>query len=153
MSKTTLPLTPWDPITRTTFRFSDWMPVFWYRPWYQFPHIKPSIYGVKTKTLIPCLLPGYLAPESTVCHGDKWPRVATWIHYLLLLLSTSHYRLVGKLLTRKVMGSLLSASVSRPNTGWWESSDQQGHMLPFPYLKPQIKTLPFSFSGSLGFQH
>ena len=32
------------------------------------------------------------------------------------------------------------------------AADQQGHMLPIPYLKPQIKTLPFSFSGSLRFQ-
>ena len=42
-----------------------------YRPWYQFPHIKPRIYGVKTKTLIPCLLSGFLAPESTILHGDR----------------------------------------------------------------------------------
>ena len=72
--------------------------------------------------------------------------------HLDYLLPTKRYRLVGKLLTSKVTGFLLSASVSRPKTGWWESSDQQGHMLPLPYLKPQIKTLPFSFSGSLGFE-
>ncbi|XP_070353328.1 T-cell surface glycoprotein CD1a-like isoform X4 [Equus asinus] len=48
------------------------------------------------------------------------------------------------------MSSLLSASVSRPKTRWWKSSDQQGHMLPLPYLKPQIKTLPFNFFGEFG---
>ena len=49
----------------------------WCRPWNGFPYIKLSIYGVKTKALIPCLLPGFLAPESTSRHGDKQPGLPT----------------------------------------------------------------------------
>ena len=58
------------------------------------------------------------------------------------------YRLVGRLLTRKVAGSLLSPSSLKAKDRLVESSDQQGHMLTLPYLKSQIKTLPFSFLGS-----
>ena len=113
-----------------------------------FPTLNPAYMGLKPKHSFPAYslaswLQNPLSSMETDTVKDK---------HLDYLLPAKRYRLVGKLLTSKVTGSLLSASVSRPKTGWWESSDQQGHMLPLPYLKPQIKTLPFSFSGSLGFQ-
>ena len=97
-----------DIIEYSFFYFSDFISLSsrWYRPWYQFPHIKPSIYGVKTKTLIPFLLSGFLAPESTILHGDRHCQGQT----PGLFPPAKRYTLVGKLLTSKVTGFLLSAS-------------------------------------------
>ena len=127
----------------------NWVRTLWYRPWYQFPHIKPSVYGVKTKTLIPCLLSGFLAPESTIPMETDTIK-DKHLDYLLPQRDTGWWESCWP--ARSWAPSSLQV-VSRPKTGWWESSDQQGHVFPLPYLKPQIKTLPFSFLGSLGFQH
>ena len=67
-------------------------------------HTLPSICGVKIKALFPYFLPGSLAPESAWPWRQTLPRTATWIPYHLLLLP-------------------------RPDAGWWESSNQQGHWL------------------------
>ena len=80
-----------------------------------FPTLNPAYMRLKPKTLIPCLLPGFLAPESTIHHGDKQPRTATCIPYHLLLLPAD--------------------SVPTLNAGWWESSKQQGYWLPPPVCK------------------
>lgn len=72
---------------------------------YQFPSIKPSICGANTKALFPRLLPG-----SRILY-PPW-RQSTWVPCHLLLPPAN--------------------SVPRPNAGWWESSDQQGHWVPPP---------------------
>ena len=101
----------------------------WYWLWYRFPYMKSSIYGVKTKHSFPAY------------------SLASWLQNPLLAMETNGQG------PGFIISSYSSLQViSRPNTGWWKSSNQQGHMLPLHYLKPQIKTLTFSFSGSLGFQ-
>lgn len=115
-------------------------------PGISFPTLNPAYMGLKLKHSFPAYsLTSWL--QNPLCSVETDTVKDKHLDYLL---PTKRYRLVGKLLTSKVMSSLLSASVSRPKTGWWESSDQQVHMLPLPYLKPQIKTLPFSFFGEFG---
>ena len=98
----------------------------WCLPWYWFPYTKPGIYGVKTKTLIPSY------------------SLASWLQSPLSSMETDTAK-------DKKLDSL--SPPRREIQAGGKATDQQGHMLPLPCLKPQIKTLPFSFSGSLGFQH
>ena len=91
-------------------------PSLWYRPWYQFPHIKPSIYEVKTKTLILFLLSGFLAPESTILHGDR------------------HHQ-------GQAPGFIIS-SLQR-DTGWWESCWPARSQAPPPLRKTPNKNPSF----------
>ena len=108
--------------------------LIWCQPWYQFPYFKPSIYGVKTQILIPCFLLGFLAPESTIFHGDRHSQGQAPGFIL-----ASPQRDTGWWESCWPARSQAPSSlqvVSRSKTDWWESSNQQGHMFPLPYLKP-----------------
>nr|XP_008513975.1 PREDICTED: uncharacterized protein LOC103548132 [Equus przewalskii] len=64
------------------------------------------------RRLVWVLRTSFLAPESTIHHGSRQPRTSTCSEEdLAILLATS--------------------SLTRPNTGWWESTQQRGCRLPF----------------------
>ena len=83
----------------------------WCQPWYQFPCIKPSIHGVIAEHSAP--LPAYSS--------------ASWHQSPPSTMETDNQ---GHPLVDFLISPSCRQSPSQGQTGWWESTNQQGHRLP-----------------------